>query len=242
MLTSNTIKSGKTTNYKQFAAMLLAAPLLLLALGMEARAQAEQPKTINVSMSATEMLPADLVIFNIHINAEADTPQEAFKQHKTREAALARMLKQFKIKEENITYEPISISKRYRDSSKTSVTRQSVTVTFDDFSLYEKIQIGLIDSGFDSFNGQFSSSKLQESKDGVLVKAIEAAREKAEIIAKSAGVKLGGVRNVNYGDHQISARSVNAFEMKAMASDASMMDFPQTVSVTVSINITFDIE
>lgn len=242
MLTSDNFKSGKTLNYKQFLAVLLSAPLLLFAFGIETLAQSEQPKTIHVNMSATEMLPADLVIFNIYINAEADTPQETFKQHKAREAALARMLKQFKIEEENITYEPISINKRYRDSSKTSVTRQSVTITFDDFSLYEKIQIGLIDNGFDSFNGQFSSSKLQEGKDEVLVKAIEAAREKAEIIAKSAGVKLGGVRNINYGDHQVSTRSVNAFEMKAMASDASMMDFPQTVSVTATVNITFDIE
>ena len=205
-------------------------------------------RTITINMSASELLPADLVIFNVNINAEADTPQEAYQIHKERESLLAKLLKQNDIKEENIDYEPIRMNKvstNYRNENDSKVTRtnQSVSLTFDDFSIYEKIQVTLIENGFDSFNGQFSSTEISEGKEQALISAIESAREKAKLIANTSGVSLGPVQNINYSDHQVGLpQKSGVMTMEAMRSDASMMDFGQTVSVTANINISFSIE
>ncbi len=205
-------------------------------------------RTITINMSASELLPADLIIFNVNINAEAETPQEAYSLHKERESLLAKLLKQNNINEENIDYQPIRMSRvssNYRNNGNSKVTRtnQSVSLTFNDFGIYEEIQVALIENGFDSFNGQFSSTKISEGKEQALVSAIESAKQKAQLIAKTSGFSLGPVQTINYSDHQIGfpAKS-NVMSMEAMRSDASMMDFSQTVSVTANINVSFSID
>ncbi|MGN8225980.1 SIMPL domain-containing protein [Gracilimonas sp. BCB1] len=201
-------------------------------------------RTITINMSASEMLPADLIIFNVNINAEADSPEEAFQIHKERESLLAELLKKYDIKEDNINYEPIRMNKRYRnDDRMTTATNQSVSLTFSDFSIYEKIQVTLIENGFDSFNGRFSSTEISQGKEKALISAIEAAKKRAELIAKTSGTSLGPVQHINYSDHQIGMpRQSDVMELQAMKSDASMMDFGQSVSVTANINISFSIE
>lgn len=205
-------------------------------------------RTISINMSATELIPADMIIFSININAEEKTPEAAFDTHKKREAVLASLLKEFDIKEESINFEPIRINKRTnynnRQEEVTVNTNQQVSVSFSDFEIYEKIQVSLIENGFDSFNGSFSSSKLDEGKDKALISAIQKAKERAAFIAEQSGVKLGEITTINYSEHQVNRPQLSV-EMKLFESpyDApSMMDFAQTVSVTANISINFSIE
>ncbi len=205
-------------------------------------------RNISINMSATELIPADLIIFSININAEEKTPEAAFDTHKKREAVLASLLKEFDIKEESINFEPIRINKRTnynnRQEEVTVNTNQQVSVSFSDFEIYEKIQVSLIENGFDSFNGSFSSSKLDEGKDKALISAIQKAKERATFITEQSGVKLGEITTVNYSEHQVNYPSMfMEADMGLLKSEApSMMDFAQTVSVTANISIVFQIE
>ncbi len=205
-------------------------------------------RTISINMSATELIPADLIIFSININAEEKTPEAAFDTHKKREAVLASLLKEFDIKEEDINFEPIRMNKRTnynnRQEEFTVNTNQQVSVSFSDFEIYEKIQVSLIENGFDSFNGNFSSSKLEEGKDKALVSAIQKAKERAAFIAEQSGVKLGEITTINYSEHQVNYPPMfMEADMGRFKSEApSMMDFAQTVSVTANISLVFQIE
>lgn len=205
-------------------------------------------RTISINMSATELIPADLIIFSININAEEKTPEAAFDTHKKREAVLASLLKEFDIKEEDINFEPIRMNKRTnynnRQEEVTVNTNQQVSVSFSDFEIYEKIQVSLIENGFDSFNGSFSSSKLEEGKDKALVSAIQKAKERAAFIAEQSGVKLGEITTINYSEHQVNYPPMfMEADMGRFKSEApSMMDFAQTVSVTANISLIFQIE
>ncbi len=234
---------------KKLSKITLVVSMMCLGFGEKISAQDHsEERTITINMSASELLPADLIIFNVNINAEAETPQEAFRLHKERETLLARLLKQHNISKENIDYQPIRMHKvnsnhRNQNDSRVTRTNQSVSLTFNDFSTYEDIQVTLIENGFDSFNGQFSSTEISEGKEQALISAIESAKQKAQLIAKTSGFSLGPVQSINYSDHQIGfpAKS-NVMSMEAMRSDASMMDFSQSVSVTANINISFSIE
>lgn len=204
-------------------------------------------RTISINMSATELIPADMIIFSININADEKTPEAAFDTHKKREAVLASLLKEFDIKEENINFEPIRINKRTnynnRQEEVTVNTNQQVSVSFSDFEIYEKIQVSLIENGFDSFNGSFSSTKIGEGKEKALVSAIQKAKERATFIAEQSGVKLGEITTINYSEHQVNypPMAMEA-DMGRFKSEApSMMDFAQTASVTSNISIVFSI-
>lgn len=205
-------------------------------------------RTISINMSATELIPADLIIFSININAEEKTPEAAFDTHKKREAVLASLLKEFDIKEEDINFQPIRMNKRTnynnnRQEITTVQSNQQVSVSFSDFDIYEKIQVSLINNGFDSFNGNFSSTKIEEGKKKALVSAIQKAKERAAFIAEQSGVKIGDIQTINYSEHQIGRpQMVMEADMGRLKSESpSMMDFAQTVSVTSNISINFEI-
>ena len=230
--------------------VLLVLPVLLLTnCNTTAQSIVENPqRTISINMSATELIPADLIVFSININAEEKTPEAAYNAHKKRETVLASLLKEFDIKEEDIHFQPIRMNKRtnYNNNRQevfTVQTNQQVSVSFSDFNIYEKIQVTLINNGFDSFSGNFSSSKMDEGKEKALVSAIQNAKERAQFIADQSGVKLGKITTINYSEYQISrpqmAMEADVFRSKASA--PSMMDFAQTVSVTSNISINFEI-
>ena len=197
-------------------------------------------------MSAMELIPADMVIFSININAEANTPQNAFNAHKKKESLLASLLMEFDIKDDDIKFQPVTMNKRTNYNNREEVvtvqTNQQVSVSFSDFEIYEKIQVTLIENGFDSFNGNFSSSKLDEGKDKALVSAIQSAKERAQFIADQSGVQLGKITTINYSEYQIGRPQVASQDaVMKMSSESSMMDFAQTVSVTSNISINFEI-
>ncbi len=202
-------------------------------------------RTLSINMSAVELIPADLIVFNININAEAKTPKEAFDMHRQRETLLAGLLKRFDIEEENIRFQPVRMNKRTNYDNRNNrveivQTNQQVSVSFSDFSLYEKIQITLIENGFDSFNGNFSSSKTEEGKEKALASAIKNAKERARFISEQSGVKLGEILTIGYSEYQINQPVVSGYENKMLFdSPESMMDFAQTVSITANISINF---
>ncbi len=226
--------------------MWVLAIILILGHSVQAQNVSRDERTITISMTAQELLPADLIIFNINVNAEGRTPRDAFNKHKELEHVLASALKEFDIEEEDIRFQPVRINKRYRNNGREehSVTSQQVSVTFNDFSIYEEIQLTLIENGFDSFNGSFSSTEMDDGKDNALETAIEKAHEKAAFIAEVSNVKLGDVLSANYSEHIVSGPSplMEADAIMVRSASASMMDFGQTVSVSVAINMVFEID
>lgn len=230
------------TNMKQLFIILL----FIFGLGCATNAQhlMNDQKKISINMTASEAIEADLLIFNITINAEGNTPRDAFNIHKQRETVLADLLKKYQITEEDINYQPIRINKRYTNNGKSqlSATTQQVSVTFSDFDIYDEIQLTLIENNFDNFNGSFSSTKIAGGKESALVSAIEAAKQKAQLIAKTSGVDLGDVITISYSDYTVTPyKRAESSRLMSMDASSSMMDFSQTISVTANISIEFAI-
>lgn len=199
---------------------------------------------ISINASAEVSIPADRIAFNITLNAEGETPQKAYNLHKEREKVLVELLKKHDIREENIDFEPISITKRYNNHPPSNekqrvITRQRVILSLDDFELYEKIQITLIENGFDEFSGNFLSSESKKGEDEALKKALKTAREKADIIARETGLTIDGIKEINYSYNQDSPRPM--MEMRATSDSGSLMEFDQSVSVSASVSVSYNI-
>lgn len=220
--------------------------LSLFILTGTAHAQDNQ-QTISINGSAEVLVPADQISFRINLNAVADTPQEAYDLHKKRESALVQSLKKHEIAEEDINFEPISINKTYdnqypRDKKERIQTSQSVVLSLDDFDIYEKIQITLIENDFDQFSGQFTSSKSDAGEDEALKKALKLAREKGDIIAEETGLTITGIQNINYSFSRRPPQPMMMERAYQKASDGGLMEFDQTVSVSANIAVTYNFE
>lgn len=218
--------------------------ILFSLLSLTASAQSDQ-NVLSVSTEGTIELPADIIQFNINLNAEDDSPEEAFQLHQKREEALVQLLKKYEIDEKDIDFEPVSISRSRHhmrpDKEKiTYRTNQMVTLTMRDFDSYEKIQLGLIDHGFDNFSGSFTSSKIEAGQEEALKKAIKSAKEKARLIAQEAGVSLGPVKNIHFNDQQPRPMRVQAYASMRESAD-QLMNYDQTITVTTSIQVEVEI-
>lgn len=203
--------------------------------------------TLNISAEATVEVPADLIQFNVNINAEEDSPQNAYDLHKEREKALIELLKEYEISEEHISFQPIGINKTSNQPRNAAEeddkyqTRQQVTMQFSDFDIYEAVQIGLIEHDFDNFRGSFSSSEAEEGKDEAIKKALRSAKEKAQLIAEESGVELGKIKNITYHNNRIGP--YNDMMVRAQSeSDSGLMQYPQSVTVNAQISVEYHLK
>lgn len=197
---------------------------------------------ISIDASADVLVPADKISFRITLNAVAETPQEAYNLHQERENVLVNLLKEHNIEEENIDFEPISISKshsnQYRGQENQQIqTRQTVMLSLDNFDVYEEIQITLINNDFDNFSGNFKSSEANEGESKALKKALQVAQEKANIIAEEKGLTILEIKEISYSYNQGPPRPM---EMRATGGKSdSLMEFDQTVSISASVSVSY---
>lgn len=222
--------------------------ILILSLLFTAPVNAQHPSSEDGALSITAtgeiQLPADQIQFHININAEADTPQQAYELHQQREEVLVDLLHKFDIADEDIRYEPIAISKHQsynRDPGEKPVyrTQQTVMVTLRDFDAYEQIQVALIENDYDNFSGSFSSTRLKEGQDQALREAIRQARRKAELMAEAADVTLGPVRELSYSHQPPQPVSRNTYAVKAESDAGSLLQYQQQVVVTATVTVRY---
>lgn len=219
---------------------------LLLSFLFVAQPADPDPKGLTISATGKIELPADQIQFRINVNAEAENPQEAYELHQQREKALVELLDKYNVDEEDIGYEPMSISKirnynRESDEKPIYRTQQTVNVLLEDFSVYEKIQVGLIQNEFDNFSGSFSNTDMEAGKDKALRRAISEAKEKAEIIADETGVTLGPIVDISYSFNDVQPYAAEQMQMKAASNDGSLLKYNQTVTVTANITVRYAI-
>jgi uncharacterized protein YggE len=219
-----------------FSFVLLALPTFVFAQGV-----------ISVNASSEVQVPADKISFTINVNAEAETSQKAYELHQDREKVLVGLIEEFNISEESIKFEPVSVTKdrNINHSQKNGQVRtnQRVVLTLDDFDLYEKIQVELINNNFDEFNGKFISTKEENGKDEALKKALKLVREKAELIAEETNTTITGIKEIYYSHSQTPPRPVHAKEEISMSYKAgSIMDYPQSLTIQVHVSIYYHVK
>jgi len=221
---------------------------LLFLLLVAAQPAVAQQNTVSVTASGTVQLPADIIQFNINLNAEADSPQRAYELHKKREKVLVQALDRHRIRDEDVRYSPVSIHRTRTgpfEGQQNRVTRyrteQQVGLTLSDFEVYEQIQITLIENGFDSFNGSFQSSGQEKGEDDALRRAIREARRKATVIAEEADIRLAGIKHVEYVHEQVGPLSQMESRAMSLSAEPGLMDYGQTIAVRATVNVEFRI-
>jgi len=199
-----------------------------------------QPSSLTVNAEGQSFLPADLIVLQINLQVTADVPGEAFEKHKELENTVSELITGFGLPDSAIIFQPFQIS-RYRNNNRNEIrTNQQVQLTLQDFSDYERIQVLLIENGFDNFRADFQTTKINEGDETSLQNAIRNARRKASLIAKESGLKIERIEFINYSENSASFPVLRAEMSRAdIGKTRDLTDVPQFVKFTNRIEIRF---
>ena len=120
--------------------------------------------------------------------------------------------------------------------------RRGMSVTIDDLASLEKIYTGLLKNGVNQIGGiSFQTTELRKYRDEARLKAVKAAREKAEAMAGELGAKLAGVQQIsesNWGPRPSTFQNSVSLAPRLAAPSGSTIT-QGDIDVTASVSVVF---
>lgn len=198
-------------------------------------------------------IPADRVIFNIELKFTDSTDIKiAYAKHKSAESSLVNFLKESGVSDKNITYTLISVGKQMiydneeRKAHAEFGTQQNVSVTLEDVKKYAEFMMKFISAGFTEVSTSFTSSKEKDFQDALIRNAIEVARKKAEVMAKTSNREIKKIVRISDTEETHSVFLYNDFmnmnAVSASVSESNITEIPQTISKTYSVKVVFSLK
>jgi uncharacterized protein YggE len=247
---------------KRFALFMLFA--LMLSFSTNTRtvlaADTAPTRSISVTGDADVRVVPDEVSLVLGIEIGDANLTTAKNQNDSRTTQVINKLKSMGVDPKYIQTDRISIEPRYNDSyTRTSVTgyvvRKTIAVTLNDVSKFEDVLTNSLNLGVTNvYTVDFRTTELRKYRDQARSLAINAAREKAEAMAKELGMKVGKPITIReeysnwwssyswrWGGGGMSQNVVqNAGSSGAMPDDSTFALGQITVNARVSV--TFEIE
>lgn len=206
---------------------------------------------ISVSGSSSDEFPPDTATISITIKTEAPNASEASQKTAQKSQNVMAKLNKLINKEKGdyvktTSYQLYPIYD-YNEPKKKNVLRgysadNQITVVLKQINLVGQVIDTSVGAGADLINGiDFSLKDESQFNKNVLVKATEKAKTEANILAKTLGVKIVGVKQVSSssGFNQPYNRT---FKGMAMAAEVATPIEPQNVKVNANVNIDFYID
>ncbi len=210
---------------------------------------AKLPRTITLAGHGEAKAQPDIAVVNAGVFTQGATAAEALAANTVSMTALFAALKAAGIAERDIQTSNFMVQPRYEYEQNQppklvgyDVTN-AVTITVRDIAKLGGLLDQLVSAGSNQINGiSLQISDPQKAADEARVAAVKDAGRKAQLYASSLSVKLGPVLSVSEG---VDYRPPGPITMKAvrgaeMASDVPIAGGEQ--SVTVDVNITWEIQ
>jgi uncharacterized protein YggE len=231
---------------------VLAFALILSACGPTTINQEPQPvsRTLNVNGLGTTYLTPDVAYIYIGVHNEGATASEVVSANKAQTTAVLDALKKAGVDEKDLRTTNFSIYPSQQYSPEGTVTGtiymvdNTVYVTVRNLDGLGTLLDDTINAGANSINSiQFDVADKSAAVKEARAKGVEDAKTQAQELATAAGITLGNIQNISYYDNS----PVPMFEGKgggggAMAADTSVSIQPGQLTISVSVNITYEIK
>ena len=218
---------------------------------MSSKQNIERPHGVSVFGSHVLRVKPDLAVVSLAINRLAAEPAEAFDGTREAAANVRAALQKLKVPDEVVRSSQVTLSTQYRRSGSQSEfvghrATVRVTISLTDLSLLESVLVGSVGAGADQVSSvQFKSLKLRELRASARREAVAAARQKAELYADAAGVKLGKALHIEDADPKMVGRRDygHVIDEAPTESDESAVGVydPGTIPVTGAVLISYAI-
>lgn len=201
------------------------ALILAFFLGWALIIKARPPKLITVNADAIVRIQPDRAVITLGISQRFANLNEGKEKMEKVVSDAFSFCRKNGIKEQFLQTEQIQIMPRYSDKTtygKTGVKEvsevlqydllQTFSITLEDISKYDNLMYSLLNMGVNRVeNINFYSTQMRKYRDDARLNAIEAAKEKAVLLTKAAGIKLGKVVSISensFGTHYSSPRNM----------------------------------
>jgi uncharacterized protein YggE len=231
--------------------------LLLLIITTSVRSQTIQnDNKIVVLGQARIEVPANQVNFVVSINAtDSESLEKAYEKQAAFEKSLLKIFKEEKILNSNVKFSLVSVSRNqdYNTKQFNYTCMQSVNFSIDSVKQTPRIQELLIKNGFNNFNSSFTLKDMDKYKKEIIEKAVKVAREKAQTIAAISERKIKRIVKVmdteetdpsllNFSGGQPMMKSESYLMSNRSISSDGLIDIPQTVSLSYTVKVVFELE
>ena len=231
---------------------VLAFALILSACGPATLTQAAQPasRTLNVNGLGSTNLTPDIAYIYIGVHNEGATASEVVKANKVQTNAVLDALKKTGVDEKDLRTTNFSIwpSQQYSPDGVLTGTiymvDNTVYVTVRDLDGLGSLLDDTISAGANSINSiQFDVADKTAAVKEARIKAVDDAKVQAQELADAAGITLGEIQNISFYDNSpypVMDGKGGGGGATAMASSVSIQ--PGQLTISVSVNITYDIK
>ena len=189
--------------------------IILFALFVKITAQ-ENQKYVNVTGKSEVVVNADQININIHIRTIKKSIEESKKTNDKSVNDLVTILTGLGIDSQEIDISPVSMGKNYEYKQGERIqngyyTNLDVSLLLKNLSKYYELidKISLNDT-YEIVNSSYSVSNFEVLSKSAYEKALTAAKEKAEYMAKALNVKLGDVIEIDETNFNGSPIPINA--------------------------------
>jgi uncharacterized protein YggE len=207
------------------AAFLTASPVQAHNVGNNHEAMASQKRLLPVRATAEIKLDPDKASISAGVVTEGKNASETALENAAKMTEVFKALRSAGVAEADIKTTQLSLSPRYNYESKRKplivgyTADNPVTVNTFDLNKVSPIVDALIQAGANNIeNVQFGLRDVEAIEAQVLEKAIQKARAKAQLMARSAGVSLGDLQSLTVGHGGFSRNNQGFDEVIVTAS------------------------
>jgi hypothetical protein len=234
---------------------LLSLPIFLLAAApLSLRAQTEAvtgPPSISVSGTAEVKVAPDLVDIRLSVDVLNTVLETAHTLNEQKTAAVLKLLKELGVDEKDLQTDFVSIEPVYDRGNESQAkpdrfrVQRNISCTLRDVKLLSPVLRGVLGQGVTQVYGlSFRSSELRKHRDQARVEAVQAAKEKAALLAGVLGGKTGRALKISESS-PASPRPYNAMfnrvsETSSGASDGAVA--AGQISISATVDVTFALE
>lgn len=205
----------------------------------------DNQKYININGTSELILPADQINFTVQIKIIDDSIEESKKTNDKYLNELMSILKGIGINSNDIEISPIILGKNYENDinrvriQKGFFTEVKVNFLLKDLSKYFELTNKISSSNyFEILNSSYNISDYEQQHRLAYEKALNAAKEKAEYMAKTLGVKLGEVLEIDENNYWQSYVNPSNIVTQVNSSDGSISG---KVTIRRSVRVKFAI-
>lgn len=225
---------------------------LVLGLVIFSTIQAQHPanNTITTFGEAIVYAAPDEIFMDINISVNDPDIVAAKSQNNELSSRAIKFLKSNGVKEQHIQtqYLYVRAIKKHRSPNVDYYSAsQTIAVCIQDIDKYENIVDGLLASGITGLGSpRFRNTAMRRHKDEARVKAVVAAREKAELMAKALGQSIGKavvIKEVKDNYYVQPSAYANTVGNDAGASSAGEASFaPGQLEVRATVEVSFALQ
>ena len=229
--------------------LIFAALMLLIANVAAAAPAAKNLPTLSVDGEGTGIATPDRATITIGVTSQASDAGKAQNDNAWTTEQVNKAIKALGIETKDIQTNNYSFHPNYRTTEKHRneisgyTVNNSIIVIVRDIKQTGKVIDAALGAGANEIHSlDFSAGNTQTVRKEALLKAVQDARDKAEILAKGLGKRIVGIQNVSESTGYLESRRYDNVMLAAAKTAAATTIEPGSLSLTARVHVDYILE